>query len=404
MATDISKVLFELIVILVLAKVGAYIFELLKQPSVLGELCIGILLGNLAFITGGRIEIFNFFRTDEFIHLFSEIGVIILLFEIGLQSNIRELLKVGGPALRVAVVGVLLPMGLGFWSTTALGLSKDANVALFLGATLTATSVGITARVLKDLGKLNLPESKVILGAAVIDDVLGLIVLAVVTGIVGGGSLGFGSILQTSFMAILFLGGSILIGLWVAPRLINIFQRFEVRGNKLAISLGICFSMALLAKKAGLAPIVGAFAGGLILDNVYFVKYKEQRPLEEILSPIGDLFVPVFFVVIGMGVHLELIFQSQIILIGTLLLAVAIVGKFVAGWAVLPQKMNFAAIGFGMIPRGEVGFIFASEGLRLGVLSNQLYAVIIFLVMATTLISPPLLNLSLKRTFVTPKS
>ncbi|HLB59715.1 MAG TPA: cation:proton antiporter, partial [Bdellovibrionota bacterium] len=253
-------------------------------------------------------------------------------------------------------------------------------------------------------GKLNLPESKVILGAAVIDDVLGLIVLAVVTGIVGGGSLGFGSILQTSFMAILFLGGSILIGLWVAPRLINIFQRFEVRGNKLAISLGICFSMALLAKKAGLAPIVGAFAGGLILDNVYFVKYKEQRPLEEILSPIGDLFVPVFFVVIGMGVHLELIFQSQIILIGTLLLAVAIVGKFVAGWAVLPQKMNFAAIGFGMIPRGEVGFIFASEGLRLGVLSNQLYAVIIFLVMATTLISPPLLNLSLKRTFVTPKS
>ena len=394
---DISLILLELMIILMAAKVGAYLFERIGQPAVLGELLVGIILGNVAFFTNGYIEWFTFFRTDEFIHIFSEIGVIVLLFEIGLQSDISELLKVGWPSTRVAFVGVVLPFALGFWLTSALGISQDFNVALFLGATLTATSVGITARVLKDLGKLNLVESRVILGAAVIDDVLGLIILAVVSGIVSIGSADLASIATISVKAFGFLLLGTILGRWSAPVAMKILQKIEVRGIKLAAALATAFFASYLAKLVGLAPIVGAFAAGLCLDDIQFKGFNEKRTLEEMLSPISELFVPVFFVVVGTAVQLDQLLNYDVIWIGGILTFVAIVGKYVAGFAAYPRKVNFNAIGIGMIPRGEVGLIFASEGKRLGVITDTLFGVVVLLVMVTTLITPPFLSLSLKK-------
>ena len=324
---DISLILFELMVILIAAKLGAFLFERIGQPPVLGELVVGIILGNMAFFTNGAVQWFTFFRTDEFIHIFSELGVIILLFEIGLQSDISELLKVGFPAARVAVVGVVLPFALGYWLTMGLGISSDFNVALFMGATLTATSVGITARVLKDLGKLDLSESRIILGAAVIDDVLGLIVLAIVSGIVTTGAANFSSTAIVSLKAFGFLIGGVLIGRWGAPYVMKLFQKIEVQGVKLAAALGAAFLGAILAKKIGLAPIVGAFAAGLCLDDVQFRGFNEKRSLEEIISPISDLFIPVFFVVIGTSVQIEALLSKEILWMGSILTFSAIFCK-----------------------------------------------------------------------------
>jgi len=399
---DIAKVLFEILIILSFAKVGAYLFERIKQPPVLGELVVGIIIGNIAWMTGGAFDVFIFFRTDEFIHILSEIGVIILLFEIGLQSEIGEMLKCGWPSARVAIVGVVLPFALGFFLTKWLGISDDFNVALFLGATLTATSVGITARVLKDMGKLETDESRVILGAAVIDDVLGLIVLAIVSGIVSmDTSAGidkvalFQDIVIISFKAFAFLIGAIVLGRWTAPTAMRIIKKVEVRGVKLTVAIATAFLFALIAEEMGLAPIIGAFAAGLILDDIHFEGFNEKRRLEEMLGPLSDFLVPIFFVVIGMSVNLEMLMDMNVLWMGGILTLVAIVGKFVAGFAAMPRKMNYIAIGIGMVPRGEVGLIFAAVGKRLGVVNDQLFAIVVMLVMVTTLMTPPLLGISM---------
>jgi len=410
-------------VILIMAKISSLI-ERLGQPSVLGELVIGVVMGNLALL---GIHIFEPIKHDAIISFLSELGVVVLLFQIGLESNIDKMKKVGLRAFLVACVGVVAPFVLGTYIVgpwVLPGLTPTAY--LFLGAALTATSVGITARVFQDLKKLQIPEAQIVLGAAVIDDVLGLIILAIVSAIATIGSVSLGVIGWITAKAILFLVGSIVLGQLLAPLLGKFFAKIHTGvGMKftLAISFGLVF--AFLAQKIGLAPIVGAFAAGLILDPVHFSYFKDphivkdvrdavsgfdedvkhkvleavephaERHIEDLIQPLGMFLVPIFFVVTGMNVKLETMFNVPILLTALAITAVAFVGKIVSGLAA--GKVNKAIVGFGMIPRGEVGLIFAMIGKNLNVISDEIFSVIIIMVILTTLLTPPILTVLLKR-------
>lgn len=410
-------------VLLVAAKISSLV-ERIGQPSVLGELVIGVILGNLALV---GINIFEPIKSDEIIKFLAELGVVILLFQIGLESNIQKMGKVGVRAFLVACVGVIVPFALGTYIVGPWlmpGLTSHAY--LFIGATLTATSVGITARVFQDLKKLHTPEAQIVLGAAVIDDVLGLIILAVVSQIVTAGSASLGAIAWITGKALLFLVGSIVVGYFAAPQLGKFFSKIHTGvGMKftLAISFGLVF--AYLASLIGLAPIVGAFAAGLVLDPVHFSYFKDagvvndvreaikdsndkvkekvnevirhhaHRHIEDIIEPLALFLVPIFFVLTGMGVRLETMFNLPILLTALGLTAAAFIGKIIAGS--VAGNVNKWLVGWGMVPRGEVGLIFAAIGKSLGVISDQAFSVIVILVILTTLIPPVILSYLLKK-------
>jgi Kef-type K+ transport system membrane component KefB len=281
-------VLIGVAIILLVAKLSGELFERLKQPAVLGELCGGILLGNLV--------IFGFYgaeslKTNETIAALAELGVIILLFEVGLESDLREMMEVGWSSLLVAVLGVIAPFLLG-WAVSAYFIPDEARLAhIFIGATLCATSVGITARVFKDLGKLGTREARIILGAAVIDDVLGLLILAVVAGAIraasSGGALSMFDVAVIALKSIAFLIGSIAVGHFLVPRILRSAGRLETRGVLLTMALSFCLILAWAAAKVGLAPIVGAFAAGLVLDEVHYkpAEGRNERDLQDLLQP-----------------------------------------------------------------------------------------------------------------------
>lgn len=411
-------------VILIAAKMASFI-ERLGQPAVLGELLVGVILGNLALL---GITVFEPIKTDEIIKFLAELGVVILLFQIGLESNLKEMTKVGVPAFLVAIAGVIAPFGLGVF-VVGPWLLPDAefNTLLFLGAALTATSVGITARVFKDLGKLQTRESQIVLGAAVIDDVMGLIILAVVSAIVTIGSITSGAIAMIVLKAVLFLGGAIAIGQFMAPTISLWFSKIHTGvGMKftLAFSIGLLFAFA--AAKLGLAPIIGAFAGGLILDAVVFRRFKrpeyveeiaeiaeeaqaptkgrladmvhryEHRHIEDLIEPVAQVFVPLFFVVTGMAVDLTTFADTSILMTALGITAAAFAGKLVAG-LFAGKGTNKWIVGFGMVPRGEVGLIFATIGAGLGVITGGTFSVIIIMVILTTLLTPPILTTLLKK-------
>jgi len=411
-------------VVLTAAKLSGLV-EKLGQPSVLGELIIGVILGNLVLL---GIDIFEPIKHDHIIAFLAELGVVILLFQIGLESNISKMRKVGGKAGLVAVLGVVVPFVLGTYLVGPWLLpGLNENAYLFLGATLTATSVGITARVFKDLGKLQTKEAQIVLGAAVIDDVLGLIILAVVSAIVTAGSVSFGTIGLISAKAVLFLVLSILLGQYFAPRLSWVFAKVQA-GVGMKFTLAICFGLlfAYLAQVIGLAPIVGAFAAGLILDPVHFRYFKDpkivreikeyvheanpelqgklnatinkhaERHIEEIIEPIGLFLVPIFFVLTGMNVKLETMFDGQILLVALAITVVAFFGKIVTGF-VAGKGVNKSIIGWGMVPRGEVGLIFATIGRTLGVVTDQVFSVIVIMVILSTLLTPPILTFIIKK-------
>lgn len=411
-------------VVLTAAKLSGLV-EKLGQPSVLGELIIGVILGNLVLL---GIDIFEPIKHDHIIAFLAELGVVILLFQIGLESNISKMRKVGGKAGLVAVLGVVVPFVLGTYLVGPWLLpGLNENAYLFLGATLTATSVGITARVFKDLGKLQTKEAQIVLGAAVIDDVLGLIILAVVSAIVTAGSVSFGTIGLISAKAVLFLVLSILLGQYFAPRLSWVFAKVQA-GVGMKFTLAICFGLlfAYLAQVIGLAPIVGAFAAGLILDPVHFRYFKDpkivreikeyvheanpelqgklnatinkhaERHIEEIIEPIGLFLVPIFFVLTGMNVKLETMFDGQILLVALAITVVAFFGKIVTG-LVAGKGVNKSIIGWGMVPRGEVGLIFATIGRTLGVVTDQVFSVIVIMVILSTLLTPPILTFIIKK-------
>ncbi len=414
-----------LAIIIIASKVGGLV-EKFGQPPVLGELLVGILLGNIALFGWG---FFDQIKHNDFVAFLAELGVVILLFQIGLESNIYKMKKVGIKALIVAIIGVAVPFVLGAYIVGPYFFpGQDPNMYLFLGATLTATSVGITARVFKDLKKLQTKEAQIVLGAAVFDDVFGLLILAVVSAIVTVGSVSLGQIGIISLKAVLFLVLSIVIGLLVAPRLGKFFSKIHTgAGMKIGLALAFCFSFAYLAALVGLAPIVGAFAAGLVLDPVHFkwfkspkfvrrlvkineksqdtevkeqldseIKHFRHSHVEELVESIAHFLVPIFFVYTGMQVDITTFADPKILILALILTIAAFLGKIVAGLGA-GKGVNKWIIGIGMIPRGEVGLIFASVGLALGVVTPSIYSVIIIMVIITTLLPPPILSWLLKK-------
>jgi Kef-type K+ transport system membrane component KefB len=403
-------VLLGVALILVVAKLGGEIFERFRQPAVLGELVSGIRVGNLALFGFTSL---GFLRSDQVINSLAEIGVIILLFEVGLESNLTEMMEVGWSSLLVAVVGVIAPFFLG-WGVAAYFLPQEATLGhIFIGATLCATSVGITARVLKDLGKLQARESRIILGAAVIDDVLGLLILAVVQGSIkasaAGGSLAISDVALIAGKSIVFLIGAIAAGHYLVPHLFRGAGRLESRGVLLALAIAFCFFLSWVANLVGLAPIVGAFAAGLVLDEAHFETFNQQgdKNLEELIAPLSTVMVPIFFVLMGLKVDLRAFARVEVLGFAAALTFVAILGKQVCALATIEKGINRLAIGFGMIPRGEVGLIFAGigatltlpnkQGVQEPVIGAATFAAVVIMVIVTTLVTPPFLKWSMAR-------
>jgi len=458
-----SFILLELAVIIGMAAIGRGLALRFNQASVLGELMIGVLLGNIAYWLGNPLatvimhlgdaqklleevwrsgssineaaqHVFNASELAEggvsqelisfvvgphamdtllmtmTLWLFSNLGVILLLFMIGLENSVEDMIKVGSRSLLVSIIGVVAPFALGY--IVSIWLLPDASTPahLFIGATLSATSVGITARVLKDLDWFKSKEARVILGAAVIDDILGLIILAIVIGIVSTGSVQIADVSQIVFLSIGFIALVLLFGEksvgWLVSKFYQVFNKIHV---KLLFPLALAFLMAAFTNFIGLASIVGAFAAGLIINDEHFGDIKNNNQhcndkgevdysptTQELINPIHTLFAPVFFVLMGMQVNLKTFLETQTIWLAFVFTVVAIIGKLLSG---LPagKDVNRWVVGIGMIPRGEVGLIFASIGKGLGVISDDIFSAIVIMVIVTTLISPIVLKWAIDR-------
>ena len=362
-------------------------------------------LGNLPF---GGVQTFEALAHNEALEIIGGLGALILLFEVGLESTVQQMLKVGLTSVLVAVLGVALPFAFGWGVGAWLLPEASPYVHAFLGATLTATSVGITARVLKDLGASRTQEARIILGAAVIDDVLGLIILGVVSGAITtaeqGAPFSVMSVVSITVAAAVFLVGSLVIGVFAAPRLYSVASLLQVRGVLVTLSLSLCFLMAWVASLIGLAPIVGAFAAGLVLEDVHFKDFvgRGERTLKDLIRPISDVLVPVFFVLMGLRTDLGAFLSPGALELAAVLIVVAIIGKQACALGVTIPGANRLAVGIGMIPRGEVGLIFAGVGAGM-VLDGQpligpsTFAAVVLMVIVTTLVTPPALKWSLAR-------
>lgn len=414
---------FLFIAILLLAARLSGLVERFGQPAVVGELIIGIILGNLVLF---GFHFFDSLKQDIIILFLAELGVVILLFQIGLESSIEDMKKVGWQAFLVAVVGVIVPFLLGTFVVGPWLLPQVSfNGYLFLGATLTATSVGITARLFKDLRVLKMREAQIVLGAAVIDDILGLIILAVVSGIATSGRISFLSIIWIFLKAVLFFIGAIIIGELTAPLLGKWLSKINAAiGMKFTLGISFALLFAFLAQAIGLAAIVGAFAAGLVLKPVHLRHFKDSVMIEELkqhaqkldpypkqhikqiiekhadhhikelIEPLAMLMVPLFFVITGFMVDMTTLLDFETLIIAICITLVAVAGKVIAGYVV--PKSNSLVIGFGMVPRGEVGLIFATIGKGLGVVSDQIFSVIIVTIILTTIIGPIALQYLLK--------
>jgi Kef-type K+ transport system membrane component KefB len=401
----IAQVVLWLAVILAAAKLGGDVAVRLKQPAVLGELVAGVVIGNLSLAGIGAFEAL---KADASIDMLARLGVLILLFEVGLESTVKQMLQVGVSSLLVATLGVVVPFGLG-WAVGAWLLpGESAYVHAFLGAALTATSVGITARVLKDLKRERSKEARIILGAAVLDDVMGLVILAVVSGAIAaaasGGRLELAAVGAILAKALLFLFGAIVVGAAVSPWLFRIASRLRSRGVLLSLGLCFCFLLAWLASLIGLAPIVGAFAAGLILEDSHYKGFVErgERELEELVHPLSEFLVPVFFVLMGARTDLASFARPGVLGLAAALTLAAILGKQACAAGVVDHGLSRAAVGIGMIPRGEVGLIFANIGQTLlvagkPVIGPATFSAVVVMVIVTTMITPPALKWSLER-------
>lgn len=413
----IASVLLSLITVFVAAKVGGELCARLNLPSVLGELVGGVVVGVSAlnlivFPEGGEVPasaLMNviqmtanldpeslglvFSGESEALSVLAELGVIILLFEIGLESDLKELIRVGPQAAVVAIVGVVVPFVAG---TAGLVLFFGVGTipAVFAGAALTATSIGITAKVLAEMQQLSSKEGQIIIGAAVLDDVLGIVVLAVVASLAKTGEIEILNVVYLVLGAAAFLIGSIFIGRLLSPLFVSLVDQLQTRGQLIISSLIFAFILSYIAAAIQLETILGAFAAGLILAET-----SKRRELEEQITPIADMLVPIFFVTVGAQTDISVLnplepANREGLVIASFLVVIAILGKTVTGFAVFGQPgINRLAVGFGMIPRGEVGLVFAGVGAASGVLSESLDAAIIVMVIVTTFIAPPLLRL-----------
>lgn len=443
-ASDFLAIFF----LLIGAALGAYLARKLNQPPVLGELIIGMVVGAALYQMGDAVAIAIRHNSEiehvlhahtadvtweEAVHigleeahlrpemeaqltdvllqsdyrnidmharytlLFSSMGVILLLFMVGLEIKTTEMVGMGRPAFILATMGVVLPFALGFLVAKLLFADMDTNTAIFIGATLGATSIGITARVFKDAHALHLKESKLVLGAAVIDDILGLILLAIVTGLISSGGLDVTNILIILGKAVGFLIAIFLFEKYAIQWVINKFAIVARERTFLFFPISLLFFLAWSADAIGLATIVGAFAAGMVIQEKYFDNIKlEHQSIEDLVSPIEELFAPVFFVMMGFQVDIMSFMNMDVILLGLAMTAVAIIGKVAAGFFT-EKGQNKWLIGVGLVPRGEVGLIFASIGKTTGVLDDHLFAVIIMVVILTTLLTPPMLMGIIKR-------
>jgi Kef-type K+ transport system membrane component KefB len=425
----LAGVLLSLIVIHLASKVGGEICVRLNLPPVLGELLGGVIVGvsalRLIIFPGGELDasaslVINllqstaglapeaaasvFDRQSEAISVLSEIGVIILLFEIGLESSLTELLKVGIQAAMVAVVGVAAPFAGGVLGMIYI-FHAPPIAAIFAAAALTATSIGITAKVLSQIGRINTPEGQIIIGAAILDDILGLIVLAVVSGLGQTGKVDVSGIFYLIITASAFLVGAILIGRALTPFLAKIVDNLQTRGQLIVVSLIFAFSLAYVAIAIHLEGILGSFAAGLVLAET-----EKREGIVTDLTPLADAVVPIFFVVVGARTDLSVLnpidpVNREGLLIALFLIVVAVLGKIITGLVVFGKPgINRLAIGVGMIPRGEVGLIFVSVGASSGILPAATQAGVVVMVIFTTFLAPPLLRLVFKDSPVpTPK-
>jgi len=421
---EFGPIFLFLAILLLSAKVGGVI-EKAGQPAVLGELLAGIGLSILAFV---GVPMIDDIRTNETVAFLAEIGAVILLFQIGLESNIKQLMKVGLSAFLVALVGVIVPFTTGTFLLGPLFFPDGTFIAhLFLGASLVATSVGITASVFKSLKILKTQSAQTVLGAAVIDDVLGLLVLAIVSALATGGEVTPMFIARLSFEAFAFLGGAILLGTFLAKPISTFFSKIHTgSGMKLAIALTFALVFAYLATLVGLAPIVGAFAAGLVLDAVHFNSFSgpsiasrlaklssnlksgekaTKAELEKVIHKVGHthiedmidnvalVFVPMFFAFTGLQIEIGSLLDPSIYLIAIVAGLVAVLSKVIAGIFAKGSFLEKLTVGMSMVPRGEVGLIFASIGRSLGAINAQEFSVIVLVVIITTFVSPPLIKI-----------
>jgi Kef-type K+ transport system membrane component KefB len=452
-ADPFAPVLLELAVVGLAAALGRRAAGLVGQPAVLGELVIGVVIGNAGYWLGAPLFVLlmhlddatklvalswnshltvadaaaKVFPADHLgpgsvgervvralsgdqatrwvmmtlvIWLLSNLGVTLLLFMVGMESSVEELVRVGPRALVVAMVGVVAPFAAGFFATSILLPAAPTAVPLFVGATLSATSVGITARVFQDLGRLQSAEARLILSAAVIDDVLGLIALAVVTGVVATGGIRLGEVARISFLSAAFMALVIFLGDRIARRLASAFGRLEPTQTRLLFALTLAFLMGWLANRIGLAAIVGAFAAGLIVSDTHFPARAGTEPghaetVHSVVAPLEQIFAPVFFLLMGMQVNLSTFARPGTLAVAAALTGAAVASKVLSGLAA--GKIDRLSVGLGMVPRGEVGLIFASVGKGLGVIDDALFSAVVIMVMVTTMMTPIALKWSLGR-------
>lgn len=375
-AVTITQLLATLVAVIVATKLLGALAQRLGQPAVLGELIAGILLG------GSALRLLD--PSAPVIHALAELGVLVLLFEIGLHTSVRSLASVGGSATTVAIVGVALPFALGMLVARMLGLPTIP--ALVASASLTATSVGISARVLGEVGVLERPEGRIVLGAAVLDDIIGLIILSVVSTTVAGTALSGWGIARTAGVAVGFVALAILIGGRIAPPMFRFVARVQSEGVLGPVALAFALLAALLASAAGSATIVGAFAAGLVLHAA-----PQRANIETAVTNLGHFLVPIFFASVGAAVDLRALASRDSLLLGAALVAVGIAGKVAAGYAPLGFRGNRLLVGVAMVPRGEVGLIFAQMGLASGAIGSAEFGAIMIMVLATTFVTPPAL-------------
>ena len=372
----IASLLVSLVAIFVVTKVLGEVAQRLGQPSVLGELLAGVLLGGSVL---GVID-----ANNPVLHAMAEIGVMVLLFETGLHTELRSLLSVGSAATAVGLAGVVMPFAAGYASALAFGVAPVP--ALVCGAALCATSVGISARVLADLGRLESPEGRVVLGAAVLDDIVGLVILAVVAAIVGGTTVSVLGVSKIAAVAIAFVVAAVLIGMRIAPPMFGLVERIKSAGALGLFGLAFAFALAVLAQSVGSALIIGAFAAGLALFGV-----AQRQEIERATTPIGHFFVPIFFASVGAAVDLRALANPQSLAVGAALIVCGIAGKILAGFVPYWFRGSKLLVGVAMVPRGEVGLIFAQMGLNTGAIDRGLFGALMLMVLATTLATPPLL-------------
>ena len=442
----IAPVILGVTGILFFAVVGRFFARKLNQPTVLGELLMGILIGNIAWYLGVdliavlregprvfevvnqalagtpidqvAVSIFGDEKGQEIVRVitgpqggqvmqvaqtvdvFSRYGVIFLLFMVGLETNLDEMRQVGAESIRVAIIGVVLPVGLGFAAALLLRPDLTINSNLFVAATLGATSVGITANVLAEMGRSGSRESHIILGAAICDDILGLIILAVVSGMVVSGSINFPDIISVVLISSLFLVAAVTLGPAIVRFAARILSRLDIVEAKMFTSYLFVMVLAWVANLAGLATIIGAFAAGIILSDHYFHDHEDSNSkfvsIRELIMPLEVILLPIFFILMGIQVKFESFLSWPVIVTAAGLLVAAVLGKLASGLGV-SRKTSRLVVGVGMLPRGEVGLVFAAIGRTLGVIDDAIFSAIVLMVVVTTLIAPPWLKVSINR-------